>query len=84
MKPTIGRIVHYNLSDEDKEVLRSEGMNNISDVLPAVVVNVHNEECINLKAIVDGSHPGLWRVHVPMLKEGEEVSGFSWIWPPKF
>jgi hypothetical protein len=58
MKPTIGRIVFYNTTEADKakmEEAYNKGGCNVQDKLPAVVVAVWGETCVNLKVIADGN-----------------------------
>lgn len=74
MKPTIGRIVTYNTSAADREVMKQK-LQNVQEKLPAVIVSVHGSEMVNLKVIMDG--PGeLWKTSVP---PGESES--CWQWP---
>lgn len=46
MKPTIGRIVHYQLGTG-----RSKG-----EYRPALIVRVWNDSCVNLQVFLDGSN----------------------------
>jgi len=80
MKPTIGRIVVYNTTEEEKQALWKLG-NNRQDKLPAVIVAVWGESedsCVNLKVIVDGPHPDLWKTSI---QRGDQPGG--WNWPEK-
>ena len=71
MKPTIGRIVIFNMPDYLKN-----GVNgNKSDQLPAVVVGVHSETTVNLKVLTDGQND-LW---VTSVSQGDSVN--QWNWP---
>lgn len=45
MKPAIGRIVH---------VLVDPGINNGSDVAPAIITRVWSDTCVNLRVLHDG------------------------------
>ncbi len=68
MKPTIGRIVIYRLTDADKEYLRDAQANsipvNVSEELPAVIVAVWSENCINVKVFVDGITNSIWKTSI--------------------
>lgn len=83
MNPTIGRIVHYKLSDWDREqiVVRAErpGVNanepRVGDVYPAIVVRVFGGEQCNLQVFCDGdlTHWASSRA------QGDEPG--QWTWP---
>jgi len=49
-KPKIGDIVLYKVGEADSSELRS----NYAEVLPAIVVMVWSDECVNLKVFTDG------------------------------
>lgn len=71
MKPTIGRIVIYNMPDYLKN-----GVNgNKSDKLPAIIVAVWSETMVNLKVITDGQND-LW---VTSASQGDGPN--QWNWP---
>ena len=63
MTPTIGRIVVYKTTDEDKEFMRNNSCN-VQDELPAIIVAVWGEEMINAKVITDGTVPFLWKTSI--------------------
>lgn len=83
MKPTIGRIVLYRLTNDDVDeildlaAVREKHFNspNIGDLVPAVIVKINQDDNVNIKAILDGE-ADLWimKVHEG-LEEGE------WQWP---
>lgn len=81
MKPTIGRVVHYKLSEQDKKDL--EGANRLGfvscntrpEVLPAVIVAVWSDTCVNLQVSLDGNK-SFWKTSV---QEGDLES--NWHWP---
>ncbi len=81
MKPTIGRIVHYNTDDTDlfkmKAAKQINGGCNEAKVLPAIVVAVWSEECVNLRVVTDGNLD-LWRTSVT---QGDKPG--QWNWPEK-
>lgn len=60
MKPTIGRIVMYNPTKEEKETMEKNPNCNVADKLPGVVVAVWSETTINLKVMLDGQGD-LWK-----------------------
>jgi len=84
MKASVGRIVHYKTTEEDREVFRNQQATgsgcNVQDVLPAIVVSVHDEEgtLVNLKVIVDGELTGRW---VTSISQGKEEG--NWDWPER-
>ena len=75
MKPTIGRIVIYRTTAEDKDVMRVTGMQNVVAQLPAIVVNVWSDTCINVKVILDGHGLDLWKSSI---NKGEGDGNWSW------
>lgn len=75
MKPTIGRIVMYNMTQDDKNKINGNKM----DVLPAVIVAVWGETCVNLKVISDGLND-LWLTSKQVCET--PTPGF-WNWPVK-
>ena len=78
MTPTIGRIVIYNSTKDEKEQMRLNGAN-IQNQLPAVVVAVWSDTCVNLKVITDGPKgTELWKTSA-LLGESEG----NWNWPVK-
>lgn len=76
-KPSVGRIVHYVLSESESS---PELKNNNATVLPAVIVRVWSETCVNLKVSVDGHQVDVWKTSV--LFSEEPKPGF-WSWPPR-
>lgn len=74
-KPTVGRIVIYNTTEKEREAL-SMLSNNSSKQLPAVVVGVWGESCINVKVMVDGNHADLWKTSI----NNGDAEG-NWNWP---
>lgn len=82
-KPTIGRIVNYHTTVKDKKLMELSN-DNVVDILPAVIVNVWSDECLNLKVITDGNSRDLWKTSVNNFNTVEKFntveSGF-WSWP---
>lgn len=54
MKPTIGRIVIYKTTEAEQEKMRITPNCNVAEELPAIITEVHSDECVNLKVITDG------------------------------
>src|SRR5689334_3129034 len=85
MKPTIGRIVIYNTTQEDRDRQSYEGVNgngpvritvgNVQMQLPAIIVAVWGDTCVNLKVINDGQND-FW-VTSSLQGDGER----QWNWP---
>lgn len=70
MKPSIGRIVHFQLNEGQREKL-----NNYQPTAPAIITAVWGDECVNLKVLLDGE-TNLW-VTSAMKGTGEN----QWDWP---
>ena len=82
MKPTIGRIVIYNVTDAQKKAMEDSYKNtgkpcNIQSKLPAIIVAVWSDICVNLKVITDGQDD-LW---VTSSSQGD--GPYNWNWPVK-
>jgi len=90
-RPSIGRIVHYRLSDVDIDGLEPDGaplrdrLNGLvaGDYIPAMVVRTWAEpashaKLVNLRCFPDGAVATLWRTSV----EQGDGNG-QWTWPPK-
>ncbi len=79
MKPTIGRIVIYNTTEEERAEMEKHFTCNVQLQLPAIIVAVWNdnegEELVNLKVMTDGNMP-LWATSV---KKGN--GEHEWNWP---
>lgn len=58
--PEVGDIVMYVVSDSDTPEVR----NNNAKILPAVVVRVWSDTCVNLKIIPDGDGGNVWKTSV--------------------
>lgn len=78
MKPTVGRIVNYKLSEYDHDNLKnnfykdSEGK--LEGTLPAVIVRVWSETTVNLKVITDGPID-VWKTSV---SQGDQPGNWNW------
>lgn len=73
MKPSIGRIVHYHPGPNDPEGVQS----NHSPALPAVIVRVFSDTCVNLRILCDGPDVA-WKTSVCQ-GDGE----YQWSWPER-
>ena len=80
MKPTIGRIVIYNTTENEREAMRLENTSggcNVQNKLPAIIVAVWNDTCVNLKVIADGqSLSDFWKTSAT---QGDQDG--QWNWP---
>lgn len=75
-KPTIGQIVHY-IPTRDEKLANNGGTSPIA----AVVVAVWSDVCVNLKLITDGP-VDIWKTSVMQSAGGiDEESGRCWKWP---
>jgi hypothetical protein len=81
MKPTIGRIVHFVQK-------RSYGQEPLVH-LPAIIVAVWSDTCVNLQVFTDGQNsdpentlPVKWMTSVN-LDEDENPQPRSWHWPER-
>lgn len=79
-KPSVGRIVLYTPSNNEKKALEALG-NNPADKMPAVIVAVHTEHVVALKVMVNGNHPDLWKPSCQ--KESFEGMVLCWDWPKR-
>ena len=84
MKPTIGRIVHY-VQEKPTQYQPSEGPI-ILVHLPAVIVAVWGDTCVNLQVFTDGSNsddpnmfPIKWITSVTL--DESATLNRSWHWP---
>jgi hypothetical protein len=69
METTIGRIVHFNVPEDMKPKV------NWAEKLPAIIVRVWSNDCVNLKIITDGIED-IWQTSIP---KGSDVN--QWEWP---
>lgn len=63
MKPKLGDIVIYNTTEKEHAAMRESG-NNEQHQLPAIVVAVWGDVCVNLKVIHDGACIDAWKTSV--------------------
>ena len=59
-KVRFGDVVYYYPTLKEIEAFTTLGMNGLT-CLPAIVTAVWSDTCVNLKVIVDGPFPDLWR-----------------------
>lgn len=72
MKPTVGRIVHYYPTTNDR-------FGEMGKPIAAVIVAVHSDECVNLRLIPD-SDDSPW---VSSVVYDEGHGEYSWSWPQR-
>lgn len=82
MKPTIGRIVIYNSTNEQLKAMESSYKNtgkscNVQSKLPAIIVAVWSDFMVNLKVITDGQDD-LW-----VTSSHYGTGAGEWQWPEK-
>ena len=68
--PSVGRIVHYHVSETDSPEMRS----NYAETLPAIIVQVWGETTVNLKVFTDGP-VDVWKTSVML---GDDPGHWSW------
>ena len=89
--PTIGRIVHYRLTEQDARdasALDASPEMRAGDVLPAIIVgvfaayrSVDAPPVCDLQVFLNG--PGqMWRQGISELPASEDGTG-QWFWPPR-
>jgi hypothetical protein len=77
-KPTIGRIVHYTFQKNADESDRGQ-----SDTVPAIIVQVWSDVCVNLRVFQDGDANPRWQTSVVKRDESNEANGDYWEWPTR-
>lgn len=73
MTPTIGRVVIYSFVSKAEADVASNGAAEV----PAVIVRVWSDTCVNLKVLTDGTYD-LWKTSVSL----GDLPG-QWRWPVK-
>lgn len=68
MKASIGRIVIYHCTEEEKKV------NNFQETAPAIITTAWSDTCVNLRVILD-SDKTLWKTSAPL---GDLENQWSW------
>lgn len=88
--PSVGRIVHYRLSDSDAATINarradlpSSRGNTVAegDAFPAVIVRVWPQDRVNLQVLLDGNDAH-WATSVDFADEGSALPR-TWSWPPR-
>jgi hypothetical protein len=78
MKPSIGRIVIYKTTEADKAEMKKVNDSgkycNIQDEVPAIIVAVWGESCINARVLCDG-HLDLYPTSINL---GDEPGNWNW------
>lgn len=75
MKVTIGRIVQYKTTKEDRiRLSESNKVNNARNELPGIVVAV-DEERVNLQVFLDGQDRTMW---ITNIKQGDKEGEWNW------
>ncbi len=77
---TIGRIVHVTFSDERLDKRSHQGAEGQSRTVPAIIVGVHSDECVNLQVFVDGRAGTLWLTSLTHKTVAPNGATF-WEWP---
>ena len=75
MKPTIGRVVIYHTTKDQRTDMENKPYCNEQVYLPAIIVAVWSDTCVNLKVFLDGMED-LW---VNSSMQGDEE--MEWNWP---
>lgn len=76
----IGRIVHYTFNEAEisGSPMTQAGQ---SRTVPAIIVHVFADDCVNLRVIQDGPEVPPWKTSVSRAdKPGVEN---TWAWPPR-
>jgi len=89
-QPSIGRIVHYRLSEQDirqvpNSVFARGNRPSTGDIYPAVIVRVNDtaSQSVNLRVLLDGPD-GLWLTSREAGPDGATGSlDGRWFWPPR-
>lgn len=77
MIPTIGRVVIYNTTEEDRENMSNNTFCNVQMQVPAIIVAVWGKEensLVNLQVICDGEK-FMWKTSVSL---GENEGNWNW------
>lgn len=80
MVPTLGRIVIYKTTKEEREMMKTLSQN-IQEELPAIIVSTWGdtpEAAFNVKVLMDGNASDLWKTSTS-IGEGEGTCH----WPPR-
>lgn len=81
MKPTVGRIVYFTFTPDTELSGACEAGQ--SRTVPAIIVAVWSDTCVNLRVFQDGTENPLWITSVSERDEGNEQSGNFWEWPKR-
>jgi len=79
MKPTIGKVVLYNITQTDATAMADMPNCNVQEVLPATIVAIWNDSedypLVNLSVTLDGEGT-MWKTSISL---GEGQGQFQWI-----
>lgn len=76
MKPTIGRIVIYNIPEDGIRMFKLQGYHRIKNKVPAIIVSVNDDETVDLSMFVIGPTASFYGNDV---KQGDGEG--EWNWP---
>lgn len=79
MNPTIGRVVIYTPTKAENEAWEKSSTANTAEKLPATIVAVWGETCINAQVILDGEGT-VWKTSI---QQGDGEGQWNWPVIPK-
>ncbi len=79
MTPTIGRMVIYKTTEEERMLLKQFG--NESKELPAIIVAVWGGDCINVRVFPDANMPEIWKTSISQYDKDTGLTENCWDWP---
>jgi hypothetical protein len=88
-KPSIGRIVHYELTEHDLGQIKAQHPDvpsnrlnepHAGDVYPATIVRVWSATCVNLRVHLDGL-ADYWATSKGPAGDDDQTG--HWFWPPR-
>lgn len=86
-KATIGRIVEFTFGSHFDTEMRWSGPNGQSQVVPAMIVQVWSDTCVNLCVFIDGSERTVAKTsicrHSGVDPEEGQIVADSWQWPER-
>lgn len=69
--PSVGRVVRYKVHSGDEEKLKQ----NAPSTLPAIIVKVYNDKCVNLQIFPDGPGHSAFKSSVLL---GDDEGNWNW------
>ncbi len=76
--PTIGALVTYWTTEEERMLLKQFG--NESKELPAIIVAVWGEDCVNLRVFPDANMPEIWKTSISQYDKDTGLIENCWDW----